>query len=81
MRPHAGLAPPNPRAGRGRPLPRPFYGEERAGLFGVELNLEEGGRGGSIYAVADRLAQPEGKWQPFKAKGLATLVFPRSTIN
>ena len=30
----------------------------------------------AIYAIADRLAQEEGEWKPFKAHGLATLLFP-----
>jgi pimeloyl-ACP methyl ester carboxylesterase len=30
----------------------------------------------ALYAVADRLAQPEGRWKPFDRGGLRTLVFP-----
>ena len=30
----------------------------------------------ALYAIADRLAQPEGKWQPFDRGGLRALVFP-----
>ena len=29
-----------------------------------------------LYAVADRLAQPEGQWRPFDRSGLRALVFP-----
>ena len=29
-----------------------------------------------MVVVADRLAQPEGKWAPFKARGLRALLFP-----
>ena len=29
-----------------------------------------------VYAVADRLAQPEGRWQPFDRSGWRSLVFP-----
>ncbi|MGJ4930186.1 esterase/lipase family protein [Bradyrhizobium sp. HKCCYLS2038] len=29
-----------------------------------------------VYAVADRLAQPEGEWQPFDRSGWRSLVFP-----
>ena len=29
-----------------------------------------------LYAVADRLAQPEGSWQPFHREGLRRLVYP-----
>ncbi|MEM7268221.1 MAG: alpha/beta hydrolase [Pseudomonadota bacterium] len=32
----------------------------------------------AVYAVADRLAQPEGGWSPFERKGLRGLVFPRA---
>lgn len=35
----------------------------------------------AIYAIADRLAQTEGEWHPFEAKGLAALVFPRSELH
>jgi len=31
--------------------------------------------------IADRLAQPEGGWRPFVHKGLAALVFPRSSLK
>jgi pimeloyl-ACP methyl ester carboxylesterase len=34
-----------------------------------------------MYAISDRLAQSEGNWQPFKAKGLARAVFPRSKLH
>jgi hypothetical protein len=30
----------------------------------------------AVYAVADRLAQPEGKWKPFDRSGWRSLVFP-----
>lgn len=33
-----------------------------------------------MLAIADRLAQDEGDWQPFEAKGLASLMFPRSRL-
>ena len=29
-----------------------------------------------LYAIADRLAQPEGAWQPFDRSGLRALVYP-----
>ena len=29
-----------------------------------------------LYAVADRLAQPAGRWKPFEARGLRRLFFP-----
>ncbi|WP_435418182.1 alpha/beta hydrolase [Parerythrobacter aurantius] len=33
------------------------------------------------YAVADRLAQADGAWQPFAPRGLASLAFPRTGLN
>jgi len=30
----------------------------------------------AVYAVADRLAQPEGKWKPFDRSGWRSIVFP-----
>ena len=35
----------------------------------------------AIYAIADRLAQEEGSWKPFRAAGLATLFFPRRALH
>jgi hypothetical protein len=29
-----------------------------------------------LYAVADRLAQPEGTWRPFDRRGLRSWVYP-----
>jgi hypothetical protein len=29
-----------------------------------------------VYAVADRLAQPEGEWSPFDRGGWRSLVYP-----
>lgn len=31
-----------------------------------------------LYAVADRLAQPEGEWAPFERRGLKALMYPSS---
>ena len=31
-----------------------------------------------LYAVADRLAQADGDWHPFKRNGLRALVYPRA---
>ncbi|MCR2835054.1 esterase/lipase family protein [Parerythrobacter lacustris] len=33
-----------------------------------------------MFAIADRLAQKEGTWKPFKARGLAALLFPRTRL-
>lgn len=35
----------------------------------------------AVYAIADRLAQPEDAWRPFAPRGLAALMFPRSSLN
>ncbi|GMM94162.1 esterase/lipase family protein [Qipengyuania sp. MTN3-11] len=35
----------------------------------------------AVYAIADRLAQPEGDWTPFKPRGLAALFFPGTRLN
>ena len=29
-----------------------------------------------LYAIADRLAQPEGAWRPFERSGLKGLIYP-----
>ena len=34
------------------------------------------GGGLIVYAIADRLAQPEGAWQKFDRRGWRALVFP-----
>lgn len=50
----------------------------------VEVHASHCGLGvnpAAIYAIADRLAQPEGEWRPFAPKGLAALVFPRSILH
>lgn len=35
----------------------------------------------AVYAIADRLAQAEGTWMPFKPTGLAALFFPRAELH
>ncbi|NNC52639.1 MAG: alpha/beta hydrolase, partial [Erythrobacter sp.] len=35
----------------------------------------------AIYAIADRLSQDEGSWEPFKARGLASLFFPKRALH
>ena len=52
----------------------------------LRLKIEVVGTGGShcglgahpavLYAIADRLAQPEGGWRPFDRTGLRALVYP-----
>src|SRR5258707_137588 len=46
---------------------------------GRNLGLRHCGMGhppAAVYAVADRLAQPEGQWSPFDRSGWRSLVFP-----
>ena len=35
----------------------------------------------AVYAIADRLAQGEGSWKPFEARGLASLFFPKRALH
>ncbi len=47
----------------------------------IEVNGSHCGLGVNaavLYAVADRLALPEGDWKPFERRGLRTLVYPSS---
>ena len=39
-------------------------------------HLGLGGHPAVLYAVADRLAQPEGQWKPFNRGLLGPLVYP-----
>jgi len=44
----------------------------------IEVNASHFGMGANpavLWAVADRLAQPEGKWKPFDRRGLRSLVY------
>lgn len=34
-----------------------------------------------MFAIADRLAQNEGEWQPFEPRGLTGLLFPQSSLH
>jgi len=43
---------------------------------GREQPLRMGHHPAVVYAVADRLAQPEGKWAPFDRSGWRSLVYP-----
>ncbi len=44
-------------------------------VYASHLGL--GANASVLYAVADRLAQPEDDWQPFARKGLGALVYPQ----
>ena len=35
----------------------------------------------ALFVVADRLAQPEGNWEPFKRKGLRSILFSRGPTS
>ena len=43
----------------------------------VSSHVGMGGHPAVLYAVADRLAQPEGMWQPFERRGWRKAVYPR----
>lgn len=50
----------------------------------IEVHASHCGLGvnpAAVYAIADRLAQAEGTWKPFRASGLAGLFFPRRALN
>ncbi|RZL90865.1 MAG: alpha/beta hydrolase [Variovorax sp.] len=47
---------------------------ENIEVFASHLGL--GANASVLYAVADRLAQPEGGWKPFNRRGLGALVYP-----
>ncbi|WP_246449949.1 esterase/lipase family protein [Qipengyuania soli] len=35
----------------------------------------------AVYAIADRLAQEEGKWRKFQPRGIANIAFPRTRLH
>ena len=47
---------------------------ENIEVFASHLGM--GANASVLYAVADRLAQPEGAWKPFNRSGLGALVYP-----
>jgi hypothetical protein len=47
---------------------------ENIEVFGSHCGL--GHHPAAVYAIADRLAQPEGSWQKFDRSGWRSLVFP-----
>ena len=51
-------------------------GSENENIEVVASHCGLGVNPAAIYAIADRLAQPEGAWQPFAPRGLAALAFP-----
>jgi pimeloyl-ACP methyl ester carboxylesterase len=56
-------------------------GKEGANAENIEVVSSHVGMGVNpivLYAVADRLAQPEGQWQPFERHGWRRAVYPRT---
>jgi hypothetical protein len=54
---------------------------EKTSAFAESIEVESshcgmGHHPAAVYAVADRLAQPEGKWAPFDRSGWRSLVYP-----
>ncbi len=59
-------------------------GKDRDDVENIEIVASHCGLGvnpTAVYAIADRLAQAEGDWKPFRAKGLASLIFPQSRLH
>ncbi|CCE00191.1 alpha/beta fold hydrolase [Bradyrhizobium sp. STM 3809] len=55
--------------------------KEKTSSFSESIEVESshcgmGHHPAAVYAVADRLAQPEGQWQPFDRSGWRSFVFP-----
>lgn len=49
----------------------------------IELSASHFGMGFNpavLYALADRLAQPEGRWRPFRREGLRRFIFPEPAL-
>ena len=55
-------------------MEKPAAFSENIEVFGSHCGL--GHHPAVVYAVADRLAQPEGAWQPFDRGGWRSMVFP-----
>lgn len=56
---------------------------ERPQVENIELNASHFGIGAhplALYAIADRLAQPEGAWRPFQREGWKALVYGSARI-
>ncbi len=55
--------------------------KETATVENIEVHGSHCGLGhhpAAVYAIADRLAQPEGQWRKFERKGIKSLVYPRA---
>jgi hypothetical protein len=55
-------------------MEKPGKRAENIEVFGSHCGM--GHHPAVVYAVADRLAQPEGKWKPFERTGWRSIVFP-----
>ena len=55
-------------------MEKPGKRAENIEVFGSHCGM--GHHPAVVYAVADRLAQPEGKWKPFDRTGWRSVVFP-----
>ncbi|MBI3698970.1 MAG: alpha/beta hydrolase [Afipia sp.] len=55
-------------------MEKPGKRAENIEVFGSHCGM--GHHPAVVYAVADRLAQPEGKWKPFERSGWRSVVFP-----
>lgn len=55
-------------------LERPGPTTENIEVFASHLGL--GANASVLYAIADRLSQPEGAWKPFDRSGLGGLIYP-----
>ena len=56
-------------------------GEDNENIEVIASHCGLGVNPAAVYAIADRLAQDEGAWKPFEARGLAACMFPRSSLH
>ena len=54
-------------------------GPRRENVAVYSSHLGMGHNAAVLWVIADRLAQPEGTWQPFRAPSLARHLFPERT--
>ena len=56
-------------------------GEDNENIEVIASHCGLGVNPAAVYAIADRLAQDEGAWKPFEARGLAACMFPRGSLH
>lgn len=56
-------------------------GEQTENIEVIASHCGLGVNPAAVYAIADRLAQKEGKWKPFTPTGLASAFFPRRKLQ